>query len=158
MGPNITYNTIYTYRFNPMTKERSTVPINLSSTGTKVSFIPPCNSIHLEFSSNVGLTRYLVRATKENEDYDVDLGARLVYQTSLAANTLHKIDIPISAENFNTNGVYRIGLYAQSELNYEWDITYLFFTINEATSTPELFKPQNAEGMEVIAHKYPFEP
>ena len=89
------------------------------STKARASFVSPYNKIYLAYSADISLSKFLVRVTGEDDDYDIDLGNKVVYRTNLSAATEYSDSIDVNATNFSKgDGVYRVGLYAQSMLDH----------------------------------------
>lgn len=118
----------------------------------KVSYNSNANAVRITFTVKAGqsLSVYQVRVTKDNEAYDVNLGARAAYLTNLAGGSTHTVNIAVNNTNFSKGpGVYRISLYAQRSLDYAWDVTYLFCVIDANSK----FIPRSSDGLEVVSDK-----
>lgn len=112
----------------------------------KGSFIAPYNQIKIKYVPDRSLSKFIVRVTGENEDYDLDKGTRAVWQTNIPAKQVTNATIDINSSIFNLgDGKYRIGLYAQSMLDQSWDVTYLLFTVDNFK-----FIPADADNLEVL--------
>ena len=86
----------------------------------RASFNPPYNVISGTYkSTNISLSRFEIRITAADADFDVDLGTRPYYVASnISANSVHEFSFEINEENFNLGNVtYRISLYARSALD-----------------------------------------
>ena len=89
------------------------------STKTRASFVSPYNKIYLTYSPDISLSKFLVRVTGEDDDYDIDLGTKAIYRTNLSANTDYTDSIDVNVTTFSKgDGIYRVGLYAQSMLDH----------------------------------------
>ena len=126
----------------------------ISSNSLKVSFTPPYNKVFITFRPNVLLNRFIVNATFENEPYDIDVGKRLVAApggsvTSISENKDTTVSFTVDAENFSKgDGLYRIGMYAQSALDYSWDVSYILLTV-----TGDVFLPSDATSFDGLTTK-----
>ena len=59
------------------------------------------------------ILKYIVRVTKDNEDYDVDTGKILYYATNLSPNKTVDVALTVDNSTFDKgDGVYRISMYA----------------------------------------------
>lgn len=139
--PNIQYNSIKIITsFNGIQNSQtvslnSTYSISLSST-LQIKMTP----------TNTSLSRYEVRVTKLNDNYDIGVGNLAYFATNLSANTEHTININVTNSIFNQGNVaYRVSLYAQSAVDGSWDVTYLFFT-----SGNDKFIPSGSDGLETL--------
>lgn len=120
----------------------------------RASFNPPYNVISGTFkSTNISLSRFEVRVTAADADYDIDLGTRPYYIVSnISANSVHKFSFEINKENFNLGNInYRISLYARSALDGTWDVTNILFDLNDLLLVPS----DNYTGLEVYSQKNP---
>ena len=98
----------------------------------RASFSSPFNKIDITMTpTNCSLSCYEVRVTEVDEPYDIEVGNQAYWTTSIPANKSHTFSINITPEIFNKgDGVYRISLYAKSAIDGSWDVTYLFFTLD----------------------------
>ena len=89
------------------------------STVAKASFVEPYNKIIIKFTPDISLSQFLIRITQKDEDYDIDLGKKAFWLTSLSGNTDYDATIDVNETNFaKGDDTYRIGLYAQSMLDH----------------------------------------
>ena len=86
----------------------------------RASFNPPYNRISGTYkSTNISLSRFEIRITAADDDFDIDLGTRPYYvAANISANSVHEFSFEINEENFNLGNInYRISLYARSALD-----------------------------------------
>lgn len=86
----------------------------------RASFNPPYNIISGTYkSTNISLSRFEIRITAADADFDIDLGTRPYYAAAnISANSTHEFSFEINKENFNLGDItYRISLYARSALD-----------------------------------------
>ena len=69
--------------------------------------------------------------------------------TSISENKDTTVSFTVDAENFSKgDGLYRIGMYAQSALDYSWDVSYILLTV-----TGDVFLPSDATSFDVLTTK-----
>ena len=106
--------------------------IGIAST-YKVSFNSPHNQITGTLNSNKELTKWEARVTPaEVDDYGPTVGICAKIITGVSANTDTDFTIPITQDVFtgSPSNTYRICLMGQSSLDYSWDCTQFFMTID----------------------------
>lgn len=92
---------------------------------------------------NCNLGQFDARVTSSDVSWDIDQGKLLCRATNLKQGVQHSCEFFINPENFPAPGEYRIGLYAQNELNGAWDVTYLFVTLTEQSGTEQFILADN---------------
>ena len=120
----------------------------------RASFNPPFNIISGTYkSTNISLSRFEIRITAADADFDIDLGTRPYYATAnISANSVHEFSFEINEENFNLGNItYRISLYARSALDGTWDVTNVLFDLNGLQLDPS----DEFDGIEVYSQKEP---
>lgn len=147
--PNVTYSSI---KLIYTSDKEHIVDMSLSST-YKASFAGNAK-IKITYKSNVSLSRFLVRITPDElytiDEYDIDKGKLAYWDSNVSGNTEHTFQFSINSSCFVKGAAtYRISLYAQSSLDYSWDVTYLFITSNNL-----LFVPKNSDALEVLKNDY----
>ena len=103
----------------------------------RASYNSPYNEITGTLNSDRELSKFEVRVTPvEVNEYGPDIGNRAYIDTSIAANTNKNFTIPITQAIFagSPSKAYRICLLAQSSLDYSWDCTQLFVTVDDSVS------------------------
>lgn len=102
------------------------------STICKASFTSPYNRIDFVINStNVSLSYYEVRITREDDNYDIGIGVLAYWDTNIQNNVDYSFSINVNSINFNYgDGTYRISLYAKNAIDGSWDVAYLLFTVN----------------------------
>lgn len=106
--------------------------ILLSST-CKASFKSPYNKINIQLKpTTASLSYYEVRITQADEVADIGVGTLAYWATNISANTVTTFSIDINAKNFSHgDNTYRISLYAKSAIDGSWDVSYLYFTLED---------------------------
>lgn len=141
---NIQYST---FKFNEKTLTGRVVKEAGLSGVVRVSFNSGFNTISYSITPDETILKYVVRVTKDNEDYDVDTGNLLHYSTNISPNKATNITLTVDNSTFNKgDGVYRISMYAWNGVM--WDHTYLFICFDGLT-----FKPADSDGFEVYSDK-----
>lgn len=83
------------------------------SGAVRVSFNPNFNTITYSVTPDETILKYIVRVTKDNEDYDVDTGNILYYSTNISPNKATDIVLTVDRSTFDKgDGIYRISMYA----------------------------------------------
>jgi len=108
------------------------VPIGGSS---KASFQTGHNSIAIKYkSTNYSLCCFKVMITSEDQDPEWGLHSGVKAFESLALtqiNQWYDAPVTVNATNFpKGDGVYKILLCAQSDLDGSWDVTEILFTLS----------------------------
>jgi len=144
--------------YNPPQVDYKALTVNgvnyLTSNAVKVSFVPPYNTVSITFRPNVLLNRYIVNATYGDAAYDIDVGKRLVAApggsiTSIPSTQDTTVSFEVNSTNFDQgDGLYRISLYAQSAVDYSWDVSYILLTVSNDT-----FVPSDGGTFEVLTTK-----
>lgn len=107
---NIQYST---FKFNEKTLTGHVVKEAGLSGAVRVSFNSGFNTISYSITPDETILKYVVRVTKDNEDYDVDTGNLLQYSTNISPNKATDIVLTVDNSTFNKgDGVYRISMYA----------------------------------------------
>lgn len=107
---NITYST---FKYNEKTLSGTVEKTANLSESIKVSFKSGFNTIKYSITPDETILKYLVRVTKDSEDYDVDTGELLYYATNISPNTSTNITLTIDNTVFTKgDGIYRISMYA----------------------------------------------
>lgn len=141
---NIQYST---FKFNEKTLTGHVVKEAGLSGAVRVSFNSGFNTISYSITPDETILKYVVRVTKDNEDYDVDTGNLLHYSTNISPNKATDIVLTVDNSTFNKgDGIYRISMYAWNGVM--WDHTYLFVCFDGL-----VFKPANSDGFEVYSNK-----
>ena len=116
----------------------------LLSSSCRASFKPPFNRIDVTIKpKNTSLSYYEVRITKADEDWDIGIGVLPkdpdgieCWCASIPQNKHYQFSIAINEENFiHGDGAYRISFYAKSATDGSWDVSYLFFTLDQTYFT-----------------------
>lgn len=104
----------------------------LLSSSCRASFKPPYNRIDVTIKpKQYSLSYYEVRITKADEDWDIGKGTLAHWDANVPGDVETKFSIDINNKNFNQgDGAYRISFYAKNSLDGSWDISYLFFTLD----------------------------
>ena len=140
---NITYST---FKYNEKTLSGTVEKTANLSESIKVSFKSGFNTIKYSITPDETILKYLVRVTKDSEDYDVDTGELLYYATNISPNTSTNITLTIDNTVFTKgDGIYRISMYAWNGV--VWDCTYLFIC------SDGMFVPADSTGLEVYSDK-----
>ena len=147
--PNVTYSSIKLIYTSDV---EHTVDMSLSST-YRASFAGNAR-IEITYKSNISLSKFLVRVTPDElytiDEYDIDKGKLAYWDSNVTGNKEHTFQFPINPDYFVKGAAtYRISLYAQSSIDYSWDVTYLFITSNNL-----LFVPKNSDALEVLKCDY----
>lgn len=107
---NLQYST---FKYNEKTLTGSIIKEAQLSGEIRVSFNSGFNTIKYSVTPDETILKYIVRVTKDNEDYDVDTGNTLYYATNLSPNKATEITLTVDKTNFDKgDGVYRISMYA----------------------------------------------
>jgi len=106
-----------------------TIPTQLKS--FKLSAVAPFNQITGTLTSDKNLTRWEVRAilysAANPSNYGPGVGDLLCSKTNIIANTATNFEIIITPSTFSQgDGIYRVCLMGQSEVDYSWDCTQIF--------------------------------
>ena len=109
----------------------------LLSSSCRASFKPPFNRIDVTIKpKNTSLSYYEVRITKADEDWDIGVGKLAYWEANVSSNIAHQYSIDINSVNFaHGDGAYRISFYAKSATDGSWDVSYLFFTLDQTYFT-----------------------
>ena len=109
----------------------------LLASSCRASFKPPFNKIDVKIQpKNTSLSYYEVRITKADEEWDIGVGKVAYWEANISSNTPHQYSIDINSTNFTKgDGAYRISFYAKSALDGSWDVSYLFFTLDQTYFT-----------------------
>ena len=109
----------------------------LLASSCRASFKPPFNKIDVKIQpTNTSLSYYEVRITKADEDWDIGVGKLAYWEANVNSNVPHQYSIDINSTNFaKGDGAYRISFYAKSALDGSWDVSYLFFTLDQTYFT-----------------------
>ena len=141
---NIQYST---FKFNEKTLTGHVVKEAGLSGAVRVSFNSGFNTISYSITPDETILKYVVRVTKDNENYDVDTGNLLHYSTNISPNKATNIVLTVDNSTFSKgDGVYRISMYAWNGVM--WDLTYLFVCFDGLA-----FKPADSDGFEVYSNK-----
>ena len=117
------------------------------SGAVRVSFNSNFNTITYSVTPDETILKYIVRVTKDNEDYDVDTGNILYYSTNISPNKATNIVLTVDRSTFDKgDGLYRISMYAWNGVM--WDHTYLFVCFDGL-----VFKPADSDVFEVYSDK-----
>ena len=139
---NLQYST---FKYNEKTLTGVIVKEAQLSGEIRVSFNQGFNTITYSVTPDETILKYVVNVTKDNEDYDVNLGETLVYMTNLSPSKATEITLTITKEKFNKgDGLYRISMYAWNGV--VWDHTYLFVCFDGLN-----FAPSGSDGFEVYS-------
>lgn len=106
------------------------------------SFKPPYNQIDIKLKpTNTELSYYEVRITGADESYDIGVGTRaeliqdgesVTWLANMPMNAICAYSLPINSTNFKQgDGTYRISFYAKSASDGSWDVSYLYFTLDQ---------------------------
>lgn len=106
--------------------------ILLSST-CRASFKAPYNKIDIQMKpTTASLSYYEVRVTKADEVADIGVGKLVYWDANVSLNEVKKFSIDINSTNFAYgDGAYRISFYAKSAIDGSWDVSYLYFTLDD---------------------------
>ena len=109
----------------------------LLASSCRASFKPPFNKIDVKIQpKNTSLSYYEVRITKADEEWDIGVGTLAYWEANVSSNTPHQYSIDINSTNFTKgDGAYRISFYAKSASDGSWDVSYLFFTLDQTYFT-----------------------
>lgn len=109
----------------------------LLASSCRASFKPPFNKIDVKIQpKNTSLSYYEVRITKADEEWDIGVGTLAYWEANVSSNVPHQYSIDINSTNFaKGDGAYRISFYAKSALDGSWDVSYLFFTLDQTYFT-----------------------
>lgn len=116
----------------------------LLASSCKASFKPPFNRIDVQIQpKNTALSYYEVRITKADAEADIGIGVLpkdpdgiKCWCANIPQNKPYQFSIAINEENFiHGDGAYRISFYAKSALDGSWDVSYLFFTLDQTYFT-----------------------
>jgi hypothetical protein len=104
----------------------------LLSSSCRASFKSPYNKIEIKMTPTASsLSYYEVRVTSAAEDYDIGVGQLAYWDSNISAAVEKKFTIDITPTIFtHGDGTYRISLYAKSAIDGSWDVSYLFFTVD----------------------------
>ena len=104
----------------------------LSST-CRASFKPPYNKIDVQIKpTTTSLSYYEVRVTKADEVADIGVGTLAYWDANISANEITTFSIDINSTNFaHGDNKYRLSFYAKSAIDGSWDVSYLFFTVED---------------------------
>lgn len=106
--------------------------ILLSST-CRASFKPPYNKIDVQIKPmSTSLSYYEVRITQADEVADIGVGTLAYWDANIRADEIKTFSIDINTTNFNHGDTtYRISFYAKSAIDGSWDVSYLYFTVED---------------------------
>ena len=109
----------------------------LLSSSCRASFKPPFNKIDVKIKpTTASLSYYEVRVTKIDEVADIGVGTLAYWDANISANSEHQFSIDINNTNFAYgDGAYRISFYAKNAIDGSWDVSYLFFTLDQMNFT-----------------------
>ena len=109
----------------------------LLSSSCRASFKPPFNKIDVALRpKNSSISYYEVRITRADEDADIGVGTLASWSANIPANEEYQFSIDINKTNFtHGDGAYRISFYAKSAIDGSWDVSYLFFTLDQTYFT-----------------------
>jgi hypothetical protein len=109
----------------------------LLSSSCRASFKSPFNRIDVTLKpKNASISYYEVRITSADDVADIGVGTLASWSANIPANTEYQFSIDINETNFtHGDGAYRISFYAKSALDGSWDVSYLFFTIDQSYFT-----------------------
>lgn len=138
---NIQYST---FKFNEKTLTGYVVKEAELSGTVRVSFNSGFNTISYSITPDETILKYVVRVTKDNEDYDVNTGNLLHYSTNISPNKATNIVLTVDNTVFTKgDGIYRISMYAWNGV--VWDYTCLFIC------SDGMFVPADSDGLEVYS-------
>lgn len=109
----------------------------LLSSSCRASFKSPFNRLDVTIKpKNTSISYYEVRVTKADEVADIGVGTLASWSANIPASAEYQFSIDINDKNFAYgDGAYRISFYAKSALDGSWDVSYLFFTLDQAYFT-----------------------
>lgn len=109
----------------------------LLSSSCRASFKSPFNRLDLKIKpKNASISYYEVRITKADEVADIGVGTLAAWSANIPANSEYQFSIDINSKNFAYgDGAYRLSFYAKSALDGSWDVSYLFFTLDQTYFT-----------------------
>ena len=109
----------------------------LLSSSCRASFKSPFNRIDVKLKpKNASISYYEVRITKADEVADIGVGTLASWSANIPANSEYQYSIDINKTNFaHGDGAYRISFYAKSAVDGSWDVSYLFFTLDQTYFT-----------------------
>ena len=109
----------------------------LLSSACRASFKSPFNKLDLTIKpKDTSISYYEVRITKADEVADIGVGTLASWSSNLPANTEYQFSIDINSKNFAYgDDAYRLSFYAKSALDGSWDVSYLFFTLDQTYFT-----------------------
>jgi hypothetical protein len=109
----------------------------LLSSSCRASFKSPFNKIDVRLKpKNTAVSYYEVRVTKADEESDIGVGTLVSWSANLPVNEDYQFSIDINEKNFKySDGAYRISFYAKSATDGSWDVSYLFFTLDQVYFT-----------------------
>ena len=104
----------------------------LLSSRCRASFESPYNKIDVTIKpTKSSLSYYEVRITKADEDWDIGKGKLAYWDANVPGDIETTFSIDINNKNFaQGDGAYRISFYAKSSLDGSWDVSYLYFTLD----------------------------
>lgn len=107
------------------------------SSSCRASFQSPFNRIDVTMKpKNASISYYEVRITRADEVSDIGVGTLASWSANIPTNTEYQFSIDINSKNFAYgDGAYRISFYAKSAIDGSWDVSYLFFTLDQAYFT-----------------------
>ena len=136
-----------TFKYNEKTLTGYQIKEAELSGTIRVSFNTNFNTIKYSITPDETILKYIVRVTKEPEDYDVELGNILYYGTNISPNKATEIALTVDSSTLDKgDGIYRISMYAWN--GSVWDCTYLF-----VCSDGLFFVPADSDGLEVYSDK-----
>ena len=109
----------------------------LLSSVCKASFKPPYNKIDVQIKpTTTSLSYYEVRVTQADEVADIGVGALAYWDANIRADEVKTFSINIDTTNFSYGDTtYRISFYAKSAIDGSWDVSYLYFTVEDLQFT-----------------------
>ena len=109
----------------------------LLSSSCRASFKPPYNKIDVIIKpKKYSLSYYEVRITKADEEWDIGKGQLAHWDANVPGDVETPFSIDINNINFiHGDGAYRISFYAKSAIDGSWDVSYLFFTLDQMNFT-----------------------
>lgn len=109
----------------------------LLSSSCRASFKAPYNKVDIQMKpTTASLSYYEVRVTKADEVADIGVGTLVYWDANVSANAIKQFSIDINSANFSKgDGAYRISFYAKSAIDGSWDVSYLFFTLDDIQFT-----------------------
>ena len=105
----------------------------LLSSICRASFKPPYNKIDVQIKPmTTSLSYYEVRITQADEVADIGLGTLAYWDANIRADEIKTFSIDINTTNFSHgDNTYRISFYAKSAVDGSWDVSYLYFSVED---------------------------